>query len=103
MTYDQYDSRRPEYQLDQLQRALRTDNMGAVRIALIELLDIGYMGNHADDIDPYKHIIVKTLLTYVKNENYHVADAVAFQLGELGVVWPELTIIRKSIASAKDR
>lgn len=89
-------------QIHSLMRGLEDDDMTNVRLALIELLDMKYSGDHATDIEPYKHSLVKMILTYFKAGIYHLANAFMWQLNELGVKWPELEVIRKSIESEKD-
>lgn len=93
--------RDPKYQFKWLLQCLNYNNMGAVRVTLLELLDIGYSGNHAKELEPYKNQLIRMLLEFFKNEAYHLTDALTWQLSELGVNWPELNTIRNGVASAK--
>ncbi len=93
--------RDPKYQFKWLIQSLKDNNMGAVRVTLLELLDIGYEGNHAKELEPYKNQLIRMLLEFFKNEAYHLTDALAWQLSELGATWPELETIRNGVASAK--
>lgn len=101
MAYNIPQDRDPRYHLKLLVDFLNNDNMGGVRVALLELLDIAYQGNHAEIIDPYKPQILRMILTYINREAYNLADALSWQIGELGVTWPELETIRSSIQRIK--
>ncbi len=96
MTYTIPLERDPKYQFKWLLQCLNDNNMSAVRATLLELLDIGYSGNHAKELEPYKTQLIRMLLEFFKNESYHLTDALAWQLSELGVTWLELTTIRRS-------
>jgi len=101
MTYKLTEERNPKNHLKYLKEFLDDDNMGGVRVALLELLDIGYRGNHAELLDPHKTQIIRMILTYFKREAFYLADALAWQVSELGVAWPEIDTIRNSIQQIK--
>lgn len=93
--------RDPKYQFKWLLQCLNDNNMGAIRVTLLELLDIGYEGNHAKELEPFKETLVRMLLKYFKDDNYYLTDALAWQLIQLGVKWPELKTIRNGVVSAR--
>ena len=93
-----YDS---NYYLEELTNGLDTDDMTTVRVALVELLRMGYKGNHAEDFNPYKHKIIKMLLEYLKAEMFTHTKAFIWQLNQLGIIWPDLDIINDAATAAK--
>lgn len=101
MSYKLSEERNPKYHLKHLKDFLDDNNMGGVRVSLLELLDIGYRGNHAELLDPHKSQIIHMILTYFKREAFYLADALAWQVSELGVAWPEIDTIRNSIQQIK--
>jgi hypothetical protein len=90
-------------QLDNLLQALDSDDMTSVRIALVELLSMGYEGDHAADLRPYKHTIIKMLLEYLKAEMFKHTKAFIWQLNKLGVTWPDLDIIKDTATAADNQ
>ena len=89
----------PKYHLTRLMQALKAGNIGHARGSLLDLLDIKYSGNHARALAPYKAALVKYVLLCVKEQNDYLAKALAWQLGQLGVKWPELEVIQKHLNS----
>jgi hypothetical protein len=80
---------------------LADDNMDAAQHTLMELIDIGYAGDHAAELTPYKRKLVNRILTHLKTSNFFLALAMIWQLGEMGVNWPELTLVRDSVKSIR--
>ena len=89
-------------QLDNLMQALDSDDMTSVRVALVELLSMGYEGDHAADLKPYKHTIIKMLIDYLRAEMFNHTTAFIWQLHKLGVTWPDLDILNDTATAAKD-
>jgi hypothetical protein len=87
----------PKYHLTRLMQALKANNISHARGALLDLLDIKYNGNHARALAPYKAPLIKFLLVCVKEQNGYLAKALVWQLGQLGVKWPELDVISNSL------
>jgi len=92
-----------EYQLDNLMQALNANDMTNVRLALVELLRMGYEGDHAEDLKPYRHRLIKMLLEYLKAEMFKHTKAFIWQLNKLGVTWPDLEIIKDSATAADNQ
>lgn len=90
-------------QLDNLILALDGNDMTSARVALVELLSMGYEGNHAADLKPYKHKIIKMLMEYLKAEMFKHTIAFIWQLNKLGVTWPDLDILKDTATAANSR
>ena len=90
----------PSYYLEELMYSLDSDDMTTVRVALVELLRMGYEGDHAEDLKPYKHKIIKMLLEYLKAEMFKHTKSFIWQLHRLGVTWPDLEIIYDAATAA---